>query len=107
MSFAQHVDATQMGLCLTRVTHLLGDMEPGFRLMTDLSSLESMDADCAPDLGVMMDLCSKKGVKVILRVIPDPQKDIGFTILSHLHYGSDVRVTTYDNLADAIHGLTN
>jgi anti-anti-sigma regulatory factor len=106
MSFAHHVDAAQMNLCLERVTHLLNDMESGFRLMTDLSSLDSMDAECAQDLGAMMDLCSKKGVKGIFRVIPDPQKDIGFTILSHLHYGPDVTVTTYDNLADAIHGLT-
>jgi hypothetical protein len=106
MSFAQHVDARQMNLCLERVTHLLSDMESGFRLMTDLSSLDSMDPECALDLGAMMDLCSKKGVKGIIRVIPDPQKDIGFTILSHLHYGPDVKVTTYETLADAIHGLT-
>jgi hypothetical protein len=54
----------------------------------------------------MMDLCSAKGVAAIFRVIPDPLKDIGFTILSHLHYSPEVIVTTYDNLADAIHGLT-
>ncbi|HEV7868593.1 MAG TPA: hypothetical protein VGO90_12985, partial [Chthoniobacteraceae bacterium] len=71
MSFAQHVDARQMNLCLERVTHLLSDMQSGFRLMTDLSSLDSMDPDCALDLGAMMDLCSQKGVKGIIRVIPD------------------------------------
>jgi hypothetical protein len=45
----------------------------------------------------MMDLCNKKGVKEVLRIIPDTHKDIGFTLLSHLHYGPEVEVTTYDN----------
>jgi anti-anti-sigma regulatory factor len=105
MSFAQHVDASQMKACLARVAHLLEDMDAGFRLMTDLSSLDLMDADCLSDLGKMMDLCNAKGVKAIIRVIPDPHKDIGFTLLSHFHYRPEVKVVTYNNLADAIHGL--
>ena len=106
MSFAQHVNAGQMGECLARVTGLLEGWKPGFRLVTDLSSLDSMDADCALDLGAIMEITAKRGVKAVLRVIPDPRKDIGFTLLSHLHYGPEVEVSTYDNLADAIHGMS-
>ena len=107
MSFAQHVDAQEMGQCLAKVEHLLKDMKPGFRLMTDLSSLESMDPDCATDLGAMMDLCDQKGIKAVLRVIPDPQKDIGFALLSHFHYGPNVELSTYESLADAISSIAH
>ena len=106
MSFAQHVDTRQMKACLARVTHLLKDMELGFLLITDLSSLDLMDADCLSDLGKMMDLCNEKGVKTIIRIIPDPHKDIGFTLLSHFHYKPEIEVITYDNLADAVHGIS-
>src|SRR5438067_12452228 len=99
MSFAQHVNAKEMSRCLEKVIHLLEDMQPGFRLLTDLSGLDSMDEDCAHDLGAMMELCDKKGVKAVLQVIPHPEKDIGFTLLSYFHYGEDVEVMTYETLA--------
>jgi hypothetical protein len=85
---------------------LLNDMEPGFSWVTDLSSLNSMDAGCALDLGAMMELCNEKKVRAVLRVIPHPEKDIGFTLLSYFHYAADVEVTTYDNLADAMQGYS-
>src|SRR5215210_3104016 len=92
MSFAQHVNAREMSRCLARVIDLLEGLQPGFQLMTDLSSLELMDANCVPDLRAMMELCNRKGVKTVLRVIPHPEKDIGFTLLSHFHYGPNVVV---------------
>jgi len=106
MSFAQHVDAAQMGRCLARVRELLDGVKPGFQLVTDLSSLELMDAECVPDLRAMMNLCNEKGVKSVLRVIPHPEKDIGFTLLSHFHYGPEVEVQTYETLADAMQGYS-
>jgi hypothetical protein len=54
----------------------------------------------------MMDLCDRKGVKAVVRVVPDPHKDIGFALLSHFHYGPDVELTTYQSLADAISGIS-
>ncbi|MEA3188360.1 MAG: hypothetical protein QOD99_2190, partial [Chthoniobacter sp.] len=55
----------------------LTDIAPGFLLLTDLTSLESMDAGCSLDLGEMMTLCNTKGISAIARVVPDPKKDIG------------------------------
>src|SRR5580692_3787285 len=86
MSFAHHVDAGEMKSCLEKVKSLLADIQPGFRLLTDLTSLEEMDADCSKDLGEMMSLCDAKGIGAVLTVVPNPKKDIGFTVLETFHY---------------------
>ena len=81
---------------------LLAELPPGFRLLTDLSTLEEMDLACVPHLKGMMDLCNKKGVDLVVRVIPDPHKDVGLNILSLFHYGRRVRIVTCATLAEAL-----
>jgi hypothetical protein len=89
--------------CLERLKALLADVQPGFRLLTDLSSLESMDVSCAPYIGKIMEQCTQKGVRSVVRVMPpEPQRDIGYGILSYFHYGPDVEIITCDNLEEAI-----
>jgi len=105
MSFAHRVDSREMKACLEKVRTMLADIKPGFRLLTDLTSLESMDADCSTDLGEMMSLCDAKGISAVLTVVPNPKKDIGFTVMEPFHYGEGVLVKTYDTLADAIQSL--
>jgi hypothetical protein len=105
LSFAAHVDEQQMKDCLEKVMGLLGELQPGFRMFTDLSSLDSMSVSCAPRLGEMMSRCDARGVSAIIRVVPDPGKDIGFALLSHFHYGKHVKLQTYQTLAEAAHAL--
>ena len=105
MSFSQHVDAVEMRSCLEKVRAMLVNVEPGFRLLTDLTSLHSMDPDCSTDLGEMMSLCDAKGISAVVTVVTDPKKDIGFTIMEPFHYSEHVEVMTCETLADAIHGL--
>ena len=105
MSFGDRVNAAEMKSCLEKVRTMLLDIRPGFRLLTDLTSLESMDADCSTDLGEMMSLCDAKGISAVLTVIPHPKKDIGFALMEPFHYGKDVGVTTHETLADAIQSL--
>ena len=105
MSFGDHVDAKEMKSCLEKVRALLADIQPGFRLLTDLTSLESMDLDCSADIGEMMSLCDAKGISAVVTVVPHPKKDIGFTVLEPFHYGKHVDVMTYETLADAIQSL--
>lgn len=105
MSFGDHVDAKEMKSCLGKVKSMLVDMKPGFRLLTDLTSLDSMDADCSTDLGEMMSLCDAKGISAVVTVVPHPKKDIGFALMEPFHYGQDVQVMTYETLADAIQSL--
>ena len=87
--------------CEKEVKLLLGELEPGFRLLTDLTDLESMDLDCLPSIKRMMDFCNKKGVHTVVRVIPDPKKDIGLNILSLFHYEKRVHIVTCKTLDEA------
>jgi hypothetical protein len=105
MSFAHRVDAVEMKSCLEKVRLMLVDIKPGFRLLTDLTSLESMDPECSTDLGEMMSLCDAKGISAVLTVVPNPKKDIGFSLMEPFHYGKHVDVMTYETLADAIQSL--
>jgi hypothetical protein len=63
-------------------------MRPGFRVLADLTCLESMDPSGAPYIGSVMDLCVTKEVEHVVRVIPDPRRDIGINIMSYFRYGS-------------------
>lgn len=105
MSYAGHIAADEMRRCLGTVRDLMAQLEPDFFLLTDLSNLESMEAECAPELGAIMDLCSEKGMQKIVRVIPDPTKDIGFNLLSTFHHMPPVSTQTHQSLAEAIQQL--
>lgn len=87
------------------VTTLLTEMSPGFRLLADLSQLEFMDLECTTELGRTMDLFAKAGVGMIVRVVPDPTKDIGLNILTVFHYPHHPRIVTCENLAQALRAL--
>lgn len=80
---------------------LLAELSHGFRLLTDLSQMESMDLDCAQEIGKMMELCDQQGVVLVVRIIPKPAKDIGLNILSLFHYRRHLRIVTCENMAAA------
>lgn len=101
IQFSGHVDAEEAKACFEKVETLKVGIKPGFHLLTDLSRLERMDAGCAAHLRKVMALCNASGVEKVVRVIPDPKKDIGFQILSIFHYGRHVRIVTCDTLAEA------
>ena len=79
----------------------LSKLESDFRVLVDLTPLESMDVKCAPFVEKAMDLCNAKGASTVVRVIPDPHRDIGMAIMSMFHYRGDVQITTCQTLADA------
>jgi hypothetical protein len=83
----------------------LGELSAGFRLLADFSRLESMNLDCQPELGRVMELIGEAGVDLVVRVIPDPSKDIGMNILTVFHYPHRPRVVTCQNLIEAARAL--
>jgi hypothetical protein len=99
------VDLEELRVGADEIVGVISNMTPGFRILVDMTGLESMDPAGAPYIGTIMDLCLAKRVERVVRVIPDPQKDIGFNIMSYFHYGSSVRVVTCENLSQAIHAL--
>ena len=105
MSYFHHVDVAEVKRCLGTVRDLINQLQPGFVLLTDLSGLVSMEPDCAPDLGEIMDLCNERGMSTVIRVIPDPTKDIGFGLISKFHLSTTTHVQTHEGLAQAIAAL--
>ena len=96
------VDSAEMRRCADEFGVTASKMRPGFRVLVDMTDLESMDYAGSPYIGSIMDLCVSKQVEHVVRVIPNPHKDIGLNIMSYLRYGSKVRVTICENLADAM-----
>jgi anti-anti-sigma regulatory factor len=102
ISAVQRVTPDQVQAVAERVRELLQDVGPGFRVLVDFRWLESMDSAAAPHLAEIMETLTKKGVASVARVMPDPHKDIGLNILSQFHYGSEIQITTFSTLADAL-----
>ncbi|HEV2046025.1 MAG TPA: hypothetical protein VGQ95_05450 [Chthoniobacterales bacterium] len=92
-------DETEKGL--EQVRSGLAKLKSGFRLLANLIELESMDVACAPFIEKAMDLCNEKGASIVVRVIPDPRRDIGLQIMSYFHYSGDVQIITCQTLAEA------
>ena len=105
VSYAQRVEGDDTKRAMAEIERLVVELQPGFRLLTDLSGLDSMDSACVPHIRKMMDLLNKKGVETVVRVIPDPHKDIGLNILSLFHYRRRVRIVTCETLDEAWQAL--
>lgn len=107
ISFSQHVGPEEAIRGVERVEALVADLPPGFRLLTDLSALESMDFTCAPHIKRVMELCVRRNVKSVVRVIPDPHKDIGLNIMSLFHYRRQTPILTFETLEEAMRALAD
>lgn len=105
INFWGHVTADEAKQGTDQLVGFLAETKAGFRLLTDLTGLETMDRACVPFITNSMDLFSKKGVAMVVRVIPDPHKDIGFTILSLFHYRHDIQIVTCHTLEEAMRAL--
>jgi anti-anti-sigma regulatory factor len=105
ISAAQKVTAEEANLAARRICEVLQDVAPGFHVLADFRWLESMDSAAARHIAEMMDALAEKGVASVTRVMPDPRKDIGFNILSQFHYGPEIKITTFDTLADALQSM--
>jgi hypothetical protein len=105
--FAQHVTLDETSRWREKLVGLLSEVQPGFKLLNDLSCLEMMDPGCAADIELGMDLCNNAGISKIVRIIPDPKKDIGFSIMSLFHYGPGIRIVTCETLEEALRALAD
>jgi hypothetical protein len=101
LSFIQHVGVEEIQRGRKDVVALLADLPAGFHVLADLGRLESMDMACAKEFGKVMELCDQHGVDLVVRMIPDPTKDIGLNILSIFHYPHKPRTVTCKTMAEA------
>jgi hypothetical protein len=99
--YVGRVDPAAMRACRAQATERLGDLRPGFAVLTDLSALDAMDVECVTELAQLLEQFRAAGVRTVVRIIPDKEKDIGFNILSIIHLRRGVRVVTCETAAEA------
>lgn len=100
--FAGNVTAGELAGKTPELTRLLGELRPGFRVLTDLSGLNEMALECAGEIQRLMIQLGRAGVSEVLRVIPDARRDIGFGIMSAFHYSPKVRIHTHSKREEAL-----
>jgi hypothetical protein len=105
ISAAGRVTKKEVESVALRVREMMKEVTPGFRVLTDFRWLERMDPAAAVPLAEIMDALAEKGVAAVVRVIPDPHKDIGLNILSQFHYGPQIKLVTFESLAEALSAL--
>jgi hypothetical protein len=105
ISAAGQVTKEEAKQAAQELREILKDFAPGFRVLADFKWLQSMDTGAARHVAEIMDALTEKQVAAVIRVIPDPRKDIGLNILSQFHYGPEIQIATFDTLADALQKL--
>ena len=85
----------------THLEQIMPRCKKGFRVLTDLSLLESMQQETHRTIEKSMKLLNQHGASKVIRVIPDPAKDIGFNIMSLFHYSRNVIIHTYHSIEEA------
>jgi anti-anti-sigma regulatory factor len=101
LSYIDHVTVEELRRGREDVAALAAELPEGVRILADFSQLESMDVACAPEIGKLMELAQQNGVRAVVRVMPDPSKDIGMNILSHFHYRERPQIQTVDTMDEA------
>jgi hypothetical protein len=105
LSYIQHVTPEELRRGYEDAKAMAADLSPGFRLLADFGRLDSMDLACRMELGRLMELADQSGVGLLVRVIPDPTKDIGLDILALFHYRKRPRMVTCKNMVEAAEKL--
>lgn len=101
ISYRGIVSQDETRLCAEEVQLALKILQPRFRLIVDLTELQLMELACSPVIAKIMEICNAAGVAEVLRIIPDPTRDIGLQIMSFFHYGRDVYTRTCATAAEA------
>jgi hypothetical protein len=96
------VGVPEVERCAEEIRAALPKMQSGYRLLVDFTELESMDESCMPHIKNIMELCDQKGVSAVVRVVPDPKRDIWLQIMPYFHYSAEVNIVTCENLSDAM-----
>jgi anti-anti-sigma regulatory factor len=102
VSYWGKVDVEEARLGHEKIREALDALKPGFCMLTDMTGLESMDDGSLNFIRKTMDLCTKHEIAKVVRVIPDPSKDIGLNILSLFHYRRNLPIVTCETLEEAM-----
>lgn len=106
LNYIGHVTPEELRRSAEDIQSLIAELKPGFRVLADFGRLDSMDLACTTEIGRMMELMDRSGVGQLVRLIPDPRKDIGLDILTLFHYRRQPRVVTCKSMPEALKKLS-
>ena len=101
ISFTGKVTTKEMPYLKEQISRELVRLNKGFSLQTDLTDLFFMETQCAPFIKKIMELLSEHGIEQVVRIIPDPSKDIGLSIMSRFHYRHGIKIITVKSHREA------
>ena len=102
INYVGHVRLQELTRQRDNTKSLIAELSPGFCVLADFTHLKTMDPDCTTEIARMMDIIDQSGVGMVVRVMPDPSKDLGMNILTHFHYHHPVRIVTCETFAEAV-----
>lgn len=105
ITLSDRFDEPQAKALLDELKLRLEEVEPGFHVLCDLTTLEEFDPSAVLCFRGVMDLCNKGGVRKVIRIISDPLHNFGLTVTSYFHYGSGIPVVTCRNIKEALKHL--
>jgi len=101
LDYAGPIDAAQVWQLYSDLQKAVPQYGQGFRVLSDFSSVRAVSPDIREPLKKIMDFLNAQGVSEIIRIIPDPEHDIGFNILSLFHYSKSVSFLTVSSRQEA------
>ena len=101
VEFEGNVDGEQAKHFFVDLGNIRPKPENGFKLLTDFSLVDAMEINVKGEIEKAMDLFNAQGVAEIIRVIPDPNMDIGFNLMSASHYSKQIKVHTLRSRQEA------
>jgi peroxiredoxin/anti-anti-sigma regulatory factor len=101
LEFSGNVDGAQAWRLSSDLEKILSNRSKGFTLLADFSSVETMEPEVEVEVKKAMGLFKAHGVSQVLRVLPDPDMDIGFNLLSHSYYSAEVKALTFRSRSQA------
>lgn len=101
IEFAGHIDVAQVERYYPEMLKVIPKGVKGFKLLTDFTLVEEMDAQVQGIIKKIMDILNERGVTEIIRVVPDPEKDFGFNIMSAFHYSKKVKIVVLPSREEA------
>ena len=101
IEFAGKINIAEAERSYPEIQKVVSKAGKGFKLLTDLTLVEVMESEVQATIKKTMDFLNKQGVTEIMRVVPAPEKDLGFNILSLFHYSKKVRFLTLNSREEA------
>lgn len=101
LTYSGEIDAAQSKQLYTDIQKLSPKLKKGFKILADLSRIQSMAPETLDAVKKAMDFFDAHGVSEIIRIIPYSRQDFGLNILSLFHYSKEVKYLTVSSQDEA------